>query len=219
MSQIAKLTATIAAGASDQAVAHGLERIPDLIYIVEKAEGAIKDAIMTRCLTDVAAAIGATPAQVTGAATVDVTIANIFYAGVTIGANFWTLTGFDCTNLMYNKCLLCVDDGGTMTIGAGTEAAAEADVVLPATPADSVVLAVLSVHVTGVGDFTGGTDDLDDGTIIPTATFEDVAFHPDVFGEITVGAAADATNVHIDNSMAVARDVEIIVATLHSLIA
>lgn len=218
MAQIAKLTTTVLAGAEDQAVPHGLARTPDWIFIVEKDEGAIKDALKTRCLSDAAAAIGTTKAKVTGAATVDVTIANIFYAAVALGVDFWTLTGFDCTNLMYNKCLLCVDDQAAMQIGAGTEAATDAGVVLPATPDDSVVVAVLTVHPTGTGDFVGGTTDLDDATVIPNATFEDVAFHPDLFGEITLGSDADETNIYVDNSMAVARAVEIIAACLHSII-
>ena len=218
MTQIARLEATIAALAADQAVAHGLARTPDLIFIVEKVESAIKAALKTRCLTDAAAAIGTTKAKVTGAASATVTIDNVFYEP-TLGVDFWTLTGFDCTNGMYNKCLLCVDDQGAMQIGAGTEAATAAAVVLPATPADSCVVAVLQVNPTGTGDFVGGTTDLDDATVIPNATFLDVAFHPDAFPEITLGSAADETNIYVDNSMAVARDVSIIAGALHSIIA
>ena len=217
MTQIARLEATIAALAADQAVAHGLARTPDLIMIVEKVESAIKAALRTRCLTDVASAIGTTKTKVKTVAAADYTVDNVFYTKAATD-DLWTLTGFDCTNAMYNKCLLCVDDQGAMQIGAGTEAATAAGVVLPATPADSCVVAVLQVHPTGTGDFVGGTTELDDATVIPTATFEDVAFHPDVFPEITLGKAADATSIYVDNSMAVARDVSIVAAALHSII-
>lgn len=217
MTQIAKLTATIAANAADQAVAHGLDRAPDLVFIVEKVESALKNMLKILSLSDVGAAIGTTKAKVKTAAAADYLVDGVFYT-LAISDDFWTLTDFDCTNAMYNKCLLCIDDQAAMQIGAGTEAATAAGVVLPAPPADSAVVGVLQVNPTGTGNFVGGTTDLDDGTVIPNATFSDVAFHPDMFPEITLGAAADATSVYVDNSMAVARDVYIIAMALHSII-
>lgn len=219
MAQVAVLTAAVLAGASDQLVPHGLARTPTIIAIVEKDEGAVKVDINTRCYAPCGAVIGTTSkATVSTANAIEYSVANLLYA-LAISADFWTLTGFDVTNGMYNVCLLCVDDGGTMTIGAGTEAATLAGVVLPDTPADSCVIATLEVHPTGTGDFTGGTTELDDATVVPNAVYTDVGGHPDAFGEVTQGSAADATNIHLNNSMQRARNVYVFAFTPHSIIA
>jgi len=145
-------------------------------------------------------------------------VAGVHYAKAATD-DFWDLTGFNVTNALYNICLLCIDDAAAMQIGIGTEAATLAGVVLPDTPADSCVVAQVEVNPTGAGNFVGGTTDLDDGGVTPNAVFSDLGGHPDLFGEITLGKAADATSIYIDNSMASARDIEIIASCLHSIIA
>lgn len=216
--QIARLSATILAGAADQAVAHGLVRTPTLIYIVEKneAEGS-KKALLAQCFVHGAIGIATLAPQVRTVQASEYCVGGLMY-DLAISDNFWDLTGFNVTNAMYNLCLLCVDNLGAMQIGAGVEAATLAGVVLPDTPADSCVIGLLEVNPTGAGNFVGGTSDLDDAGIVPNAVYTDLAGHPDLFGEITEGLAADATNVYIDNSMNSARDVEIIVEALHSII-
>jgi len=217
--QFVKLTTTILAGAADQVVPHGLVRTPDWIFIVEKneAEGS-KKALYAQCFTDVAVAIATLAPQIQTVAAAVFTVGGIFY-GLAATDNYWDLTGFNVTNAMYNVCLLCIDAAAAMQIGIGTEAALLANVVLPDTPANSCVVAQVEVNPTGVGNFVGGTDDLDDAGIVPNAVYTDLSGHPDLFGEVTLGTAADGTNIYVDNSMFSARDVEIIAACLHSIIA
>jgi len=214
--QIAKLSTTILAGAADQVVPHGLARTPDWIFIVEKneAEGS-KKALYAQCFTDVATAIATTVQDVQTVAAAAYTVAGVFYA-LAATDNFWQLVGFDCTQDFFNICLLCIDDAAAMQIGIGTQAALLANVVLPDTPADSCVVAQVSVNPT-TANFVGGTTALNAANV--NAVYTDLSGHPDLFGEITLGAAADVTNIYVDNSMFSARDVEIIAACLHSIIA
>lgn len=217
--QFAKLTTTILAGAADQVVPHGLARTPDWIFIVEKNElEGSKKALFAQCFTNVAVAIATLLPQIQTTVAAVFTVDGVFY-GLAATDNYWDLTGFDVTNGMYNVCLLCIDDAAAMQIGIGTEAAALADVVLPDTPADSCVVAMVEVHPTGAGNFVGGTTDLNDAGVVPNAVYTDLSGHPDLFGEVTLGAAADATNIYVNNSMFSARDVEIIASCLHSIIA
>ena len=218
MAQIASVTAVIAASAANQAVPHTLARAPTLVIIVEKAESTIKAFTFQRCFGVAGAIIGTTATTVKSVATVVYSVANSMYSKAATD-DLWVLTGFNCTNALFNKCLLCLDTAGAMQIGAGTEAATAAAVVLPETPANSCVIAVLQVNPTGTGNFVGGTTDLDDATVVPTATYDDVGGHPDAFPEITEGNAPDATNVYISNSMARARTVQVFCFAPHSIIA
>jgi len=214
-----KIPATILAGAADQAVPHGLDTTPTWYYIVEKNElEGPKKALYARCFTNVGAAIGsAVLDEILFAVAAAYTVEGVHYAAAPADP-FWDLTGFDVTNAMFNLCLLCIDNLGAMQIGAGTEAALLANVVLPDTPADSCVVAMVEVNPTGAGNFVGGTTALNDGGVIPNAVYTNLSGHPDMFGEITLGIAADATNVYVDNSMNSARDVEIIAAWFHSIV-
>ena len=208
---VARLSATIAALAANQAVAHGLVRTPELIFIVEKDEAAgPKKAFLAMCQIHGAVAIATLKPQIQTVAASQYSVGGIMY-DLAATDNFWDLTGFNVTNALHNSCLLCVDNLGAMQIGIGTEAAALADVVLPDTPADSCVIGRVDVNVTGAGNFVGGTTDLDDVGVVPNAVYFDLSGHPDLFGEITEGSAADGTSVYINNSMSCARDVEIVV--------
>lgn len=216
--QTVRLPTTILAGAADQVVPHGLARTPDHIFIVEmnELEGA-KKALLAQCFIHGAIAIATLLPQIQTVAASEYCVGGIMY-DLAATDNFWDLTGFNVTNAMYNLCLLCVDNLGAMQIGIGTEAAALANVVLPDTPANSCVIAMVEVNPTGVGNFVGGTSDLNDAGIVPNAVYTDLAGHPDLFGEISLGSAADATNIYVNNSMYSARDVEIIAQALHSII-
>ena len=211
--------ATIAAGALNQAVPHGLDTTPVWYYLVEKddLQGA-KKALYARCFTNVGAAIGTIVlTDVLIAVAAAYTVDGVHYAAAPADP-FWDLTGFDVTNGMYNLCLLCIDNLGAMQIGVGVEAAALADVVLPDTPADSCVVAMVEVNPTGAGNFVGGATDLDDVGVVPNAVYTNLSGHPDLFGELTLGIAADAVNVYVNNSMQSARDVVVVAAWFHSII-
>lgn len=149
----------------------------------------LKTALGNICLTDVGSAIGSTKQKAKTAAAATYLIGGAFKTKNATD-NLWTLTGFDCENGNYNKCLLCLDADGAAQIAAGTEAAAAADVVLPALPAAYAVVAMVQVHPDGTGDFTGGTTALDDGTVSPNATFTDLAFHPDTIGDVPAALSA-----------------------------
>ena len=218
MAQLAVVSATVLAGASDQAVPHTLDRTPTVVIIVEKDEAEIKADVEARCYAPAGTAIGTTKTKVKTVNAVEYSVGNSLFAKAATD-DFWTLTGFDCTNALFNKCLLCIDTAGAMQIGAGTEAATAAAVVLPDTPANSCVVAVLQVNPTGTGNFVGGTTDLDDGTVVPNAAYTDVGGHPDGFPEVTEGSAPDATNVYVNNSMQRDRDVQIFCFAPHSIIA
>ena len=139
-----------------------------------------RTALANMCLTDPDIAIGTTPAKIKTTNSVEYLISGVWY---TKGAtdDLWTLTGFDCTNDNYNKCLLCLDASGDPQIVAGTEASAAASVTLGAIPSAYSVLGMVLVNPTGTGDFTGGTTALNDGTVVPNAVYTDLAFHPDTF--------------------------------------
>jgi hypothetical protein len=117
-------------------------------------------------------------------------IDGVFYSKAATD-NFWVLTGFTCTNALYNKCLLCIDASGNMQIAAGTEAATANAVTLPTIPASYAVVGVVQVHPTGTGNFTGGTTELDDATVVPNATYTNLAFHASTLAALAAGTAAN----------------------------
>lgn len=153
-------------------------------------------------LTDGGIAIGTTLTKIKTAATITYIIAGVMYAKAATD-DFWTLTGFNCTNAQFNKCLLCIDSAGAMQIAAGTEGASAGAVVLPAIPASYAVVGMVQVNPTGTGDFTGGTTDLNDGTVVPNATYTDLAFHPDTFAAPAALTASNPAAVTAANPAAV----------------
>lgn len=216
MAQVATVTATIAALAANQAVPHTLVRAPSQVMILEKVESAIKAMQFQRCFLAAGAAVGTPATDVALVGAVMYTVANVMYPAATPAVDFWDITGFDCTQNMYNVALLCVDIAGAGTVGIGTEAATLAGVVLPETPATSCVVATLEVNPTAA-NFVGGTTLLSAANVNPVYT--DVGGHPDGFPEITEGTTPpDATNVYITNSMARARIVQVFCFAPHSII-
>jgi regulator of replication initiation timing len=151
----------------------------------------IRTGLINMTLTDAAIAIGTTKTKIkTVTNPISYIIGGTFYSKAATD-DFWVLTGFDCANAMFNKCLLCIDSSGNMQIAAGTEGASAGAVVLPAIPASYAVVGMVQVNPTGTGDFTGGTTELDDGTVVPNATYTDLAFHPDTFAALAAGTAGN----------------------------
>ncbi len=141
----------------------------------------MKTALNNMCLSDGGLAIATLKTHVKSINTINYVVDGVFYS-VSATDDKWNLSGFNCTNGNYNKCLLCFDSSNAAQITAGTEAASANGVILPSVPATYSVVGMLQVHPTGTGNFTGSTTDLDDATVVPNATLTDLAFHPDTFG-------------------------------------
>ena len=86
------------------------------------------------------------------------------------------------SNAAFNVYSLFVDSAGVITAAMGTEGAALGDIVFPAVPANKAMIGFVIVNPTGTGDFVGGTDDLNDATIVPNAVYVDVvgSFNPNL---------------------------------------
>lgn len=86
------------------------------------------------------------------------------------------------TNALFNIFAFYVDAAGAVTTLMGTEGATLGAVVFPTTVAGTVLIGFVTINPTGTGDFVGGTDDLDDATIVPTAVYVNTPypFDPDV---------------------------------------
>jgi hypothetical protein len=78
-----------------------------------------------------------------------------------------------CAHGNWNIFLVFLAAGGTLSVVQGTEAATLAAVGLPATPSNAICIGGVIVNPTGTGAFTGGTTDLDDGTVTPNALYFD----------------------------------------------
>ena len=148
---------------------------------------ALRATLAGMALSDGGISIGTTATDARTNATVSYLVDGVFYSLASTD-DFWDLTGFDCTNGNYNICLLCVDNLGAAQISAGTEAATEAGVTLGSIPADSAVVGTVLVNPTGTGDFTGGTTDLDDATVVPNAVYTDRALLAAAIGSLTASA-------------------------------
>ena len=86
--------------------------------------------------------------------------------------NLITLTtASNCTNAKFNVTVFTISSAGTITNRAGTEGATLAAVTWPTLPADEPIFGILIVNPTGTGNFTGGTTDLDDATVVPNAVY------------------------------------------------
>jgi len=67
--------------------------------------------------------------------------------------------------------LVLIDAAGTVTFAKSADAASLAAVVLPAVPADNVVVGIVIINPTGTGNFVAATTDLDDATVVPNAVY------------------------------------------------
>lgn len=66
-----------------------------------------------------------------------------------------------------------VDSAGAITQATLATGATLAAITFPTVPIDKAVVGAVIVNPTGTGDFVGGTDDLDDATVVPNAVFID----------------------------------------------
>lgn len=66
-----------------------------------------------------------------------------------------------------------VDSSGSLSTLTLATAANLGDITMPDFPDDEAIVGAVYVNPTGTGDFEGGTDDLDDGTVTPNAVFFD----------------------------------------------
>jgi len=80
------------------------------------------------------------------------------------------------SNAAFNVFVFSCEVDGTMVTTMGTEGATLAAVVFPAVPTDAAVLGFVVINPTGTGDFVGGTTDLDDATVVPTAAYVNTPF-------------------------------------------
>lgn len=75
------------------------------------------------------------------------------------------------TNAAFNVFVFSVTLGGTLATTMGLEGATLAAVKFPPLSEDVAVLGFVIINPTGTGNFVGGTTELDDATVVPTASF------------------------------------------------
>lgn len=71
----------------------------------------------------------------------------------------------------FNVYCFFVDKAEALTSAMGTEGATFAAVVFPPFPEGKTLLGFVIINPTGTGNFVGGTDALDDGTVVPNAVY------------------------------------------------
>lgn len=76
----------------------------------------------------------------------------------------------------FNVFLFAMTAAGTLSTTMGTEGASLAAVRFPVVPVLSVVIGFVIINPTGTGNYIGGTDALDDGTIVPNAAYVNTPF-------------------------------------------
>ena len=74
-------------------------------------------------------------------------------------------------NAKFNVYCFFADAAEALTSAMGTAGATWADVVFPPFPENKTLLGFVIVNPTGTGNFTGGTTELDDGTVLPNAIY------------------------------------------------
>lgn len=87
-------------------------------------------------------------------------------------------------NAAYNVFVFSLDGAGTAITEMGQEGATLAAVRFPPIPKGRAVLGFVIIHPTGTGDFVGGTTVLDDGTVVPNASYVNTPypFNPNIEG-------------------------------------
>lgn len=80
------------------------------------------------------------------------------------------------SNAAFNVYVFSVTLGGTLATRMGLEGAALAAVKFPPIPEEEAILGFVIINPTGTGDFVGGTTELDDATVVPTASFVNTPF-------------------------------------------
>ena len=75
------------------------------------------------------------------------------------------------TNAAFNMYCFFVSQAGVLSTVMGTEGASLLAMKFPDMPLDAACIGFVIINPTGTGDFVGGTSDLDDATIVPTAVY------------------------------------------------
>jgi hypothetical protein len=113
-----------------------------------------------------------------GAASALAAYANTIY--FQIDGKVYTKAAADCTALAgsvthakFNVFVFTVNAAGTLKTTMGTEAATLGAVVFPAITDGEIAIGFVVINPTGTGNFVGGTTQLDDATVVPTAAYVD----------------------------------------------
>jgi len=80
------------------------------------------------------------------------------------------------TNAAFNVYVFSITLGGTLVTRMGLEGATLVTVKFPSIPEEEAVLGFVIINPTGTGNFVGGTTELDDATVVPTASFVNTPF-------------------------------------------
>ena len=75
------------------------------------------------------------------------------------------------TAAKFNVYVFYIDSAGVLTSAMGTEGATLATVAFPTPPVNKAAIGFVIINPTGAGNFVGGTTVLDDGAVIPNASF------------------------------------------------
>jgi hypothetical protein len=86
------------------------------------------------------------------------------------------------TNATFNVFCFFINSAGTVTSAMGIAGSTLAAVTFPQIPQGSAMIGFVVINPTGTGNFTGGTTNLDDATVVPNAAFINTlgAFDPSI---------------------------------------
>lgn len=87
------------------------------------------------------------------------------------------------TNAAFNVFVFTVDSAGTLYTQMGTEGGSLAAVRWPDIDPKRAIIGFVIINPTGTGNFVGGTTALDNGTVVPNATYVNTqgAFDPTAY--------------------------------------
>ena len=97
-------------------------------------------------------------------------IANGVIRIIASGVTMPTLVGTVLAD-QFNVFAFYANSAGVVTVKMGTEGASLATVVFPIPVVKAAMLGFVVINPTGTGNFIGGTDDIDDATIVPTSAY------------------------------------------------
>ncbi len=133
------------------------------------------EALLDKLQRPVSAVVLNSAALAIGTAKAKVLIANTIYAYVEgvlrSKATAEIVLSGTVTADKFNVYVLSINGAGTVAAQMGTEASTLAGVVFPTVADGSAVIGFVIVNPTGTGNFVGGTTELDDATVVPTAVY------------------------------------------------
>lgn len=146
-------------------------------YAIQRIVDALGDRYSSCALSQNTIAISSGGATTAKIATSDFYgVANGVLVKIANGTTLPALTGINITAGWFNVVCFFIDSGGTVTVGAGTQASTLGGVVFPQPPAKKAFVGFLLI--TYASAFTGGTTPLDTATTVYFAP--DGAFDPTV---------------------------------------